>query len=136
MDVIIKNLVQKFKSNDPFLIAEGLNIHVRYADLGDGTRGLYYRKLRRRFIVLDENLDYYWQRVVCAHEIGHDRLHTGMSGFWLDEQSFFNPGKYERQATRFSLKLLTYNETQEIDESIEWFLSRCGIPPELHKFYS
>lgn len=71
MDTTIHKLVRKFKTNDPFEIAKGLNILIRYAEFDEGTRGLYYRKLRRRFIVINNGLDEQWQKVVCAHELGH-----------------------------------------------------------------
>ncbi len=136
MDVTIKKLVRRFKTNDPFVIAQGLNILIRYAEFEDGTRGLYYRKLRRRFIVIHNGLDEHWQRVVCAHELGHDRLHPGLSRFFLDEQTFFNAGKFETQANTFALKLLTQSTDKEPDETTEHYLFRCGIPSELHKLYT
>lgn len=136
MDKTIHKLFRRFKTNDPFVIAEGLNILVRFADFGPGnTRGLYYRKLRRRFIVIHEGLDDHWKRIVCAHELGHDRLHPGLSQFWLDEHTFFNTGKFERQANKFALKLLLQSTEREPEECTEHYLLRCGIPKELHRFY-
>lgn len=88
MDDIIRKLVRRFKTNDPFVIAKGLNIIIRHAEFGPGTRGLYYRRLRRRFIIIHNDLPEEWQRVVCAHELGHDRLHSGLSQFWIDEHTF------------------------------------------------
>lgn len=132
MDDIIRMLVRKYKSNDPFTIAKGLNLIIRHADFGPGTRGLYYRRLRRRFIVIGNSLSEEWQRVVCAHELGHDRLHSGLSQFWIDEHTFFNTGKYERQANMFAVKLLTYSNEREQDETLETYLLRCGVPKQLH----
>lgn len=135
MDAEIKKLVRRFKTTDPFVIAEGLNILIRYADLDEEIRGFYYRMMRRRFIVLNTGLDDYMKRIVCAHELGHDRLHPGVSQFWVDERSFRNMGKYERQANKFAIKLLTHNEIIYEDESIFSYLYRCGIPEELHSLY-
>lgn len=56
MDDIVQGLIKRFKTNDPFIIAERLNIKVWYSDLGKNTRGMYYRKLRRRFIVINSDL--------------------------------------------------------------------------------
>lgn len=92
MDTIIRQLIRKYKTNDPFELANHLNITVWYRDLGKGTRGLYIKKLCRRYIVIHEDLDEQWQRFVCAHELAHDRLHPGMSRFWLDEYTLFNAG--------------------------------------------
>ncbi|NBD24328.1 ImmA/IrrE family metallo-endopeptidase [Paenibacillus glycinis] len=135
MNELIYKLIRRYQSNDPFEIAAGLGIHVRFADLGQGTRGLYFKKLRRRFIVIHDQLDENWQRFVCAHELAHDRLHPGFSRFWLDEQSFFNVGKYERQANKFAVRLLTAGDSLVKGETIEALLQRNGVPEEMHKYY-
>ncbi|MDQ0063550.1 ImmA/IrrE family metallo-endopeptidase [Paenibacillus harenae] len=135
MDKLIRKLIRKFQTNDPFTIAEGLGIHLRYADLGEGTRGVYYKILRRRFIVIHEQLPEDWRRFVCAHELGHDRLHPGFNRFWLDEQSFFNVGKYERQASKFAVRLLTAGDALAHSETLEELLMRNGVPVEMQKFY-
>lgn len=135
MERIIRKLIRRHKTNDPFKLAEALNINVWYRDLGEGTRGFYMKKLRRRYIVIHESLDDAWQRIVCAHELAHDRLHPGLSRFWLDEQSFFNAGKFERQANRFAIHLLTFGDSPNEDESICNFLMRNNIPPEMSEYY-
>lgn len=135
MNKTILQLIHKFKTNDPFEIARGLNINIRYARFEDGTRGLYYRALRRRFIVLHDGLDENWSRFICAHELGHDRLHPGFSRFWLDEQSFYNAGKYERQANKFAVRLLTSGDSPAPGETISELLRRNRVPEEMGKFY-
>ena len=135
MDKTIRRLVKRFDTNDPFRIARGLNIHIRYADLDTSTRGLYYRALRRRFIVLNSNTTVFWQRFICAHELGHDRLHPGISRFWLDEHSFFSAGKLERQANQFAVRLLTALDKQGHGESVEQLLRRNGVPIEMAQYY-
>lgn len=82
MDELIKRLVKKYNTSSPFELAEALGIHIRFMHLGDGTKGLYYRKLRRRFIVIHNQLPLEWQRFVCAHELAHDRLHKGVNRFF------------------------------------------------------
>ncbi|BFH13497.1 ImmA/IrrE family metallo-endopeptidase [Paenibacillus melissococcoides] len=135
MDTIIRQLIRKYKTNDPFELANHLNITVWYRDLGKGTRGLYIKKLCRRYIVIHEDLDEQWQRFVCAHELAHDRLHPGMSRFWLDEYTLFNAGKFERQANKFAIRLLTYGDRLNRDESIIDLLRRNGVPEEMKSFF-
>ncbi|GGD95106.1 ImmA/IrrE family metallo-endopeptidase [Paenibacillus nasutitermitis] len=135
MNEIITKLIRRFHTNDPFEIARGLGIHIRFLELGEGTRGLYYKKLRRRFIVINEQLDDNWRRFVCAHELAHDRLHPGLSRFWLDEQSFYNVGKYERQANKFAVRLLMAGSPPVKGETIEKLLKRNGIPEEMQSFF-
>ena len=68
------DLVKRFGTRDPFIIAEGLGIHVYEADF-DRLKGMYRVIQRRRCIFINRNLDEATARMVCAHEIGHDRLH-------------------------------------------------------------
>ncbi|ARF68675.1 ImmA/IrrE family metallo-endopeptidase [Paenibacillus larvae subsp. pulvifaciens] len=135
MDKIIRQLIRRYKTTDPFELANCLNITVLFHDLGDGTRGLYTRVLRRRYIVIHDNLDEQWQRFVCAHELAHDRLHPGFSRFLLDKQSLYNAGKFERQANKFAIKLLTVSDNLQWGETIADFLRRNNVPEEMSKFY-
>jgi hypothetical protein len=127
MDNLINRLIRKNKTNCPYQIAGNLNINVWFEDLGKATRGMYYRKLRRRYAE--------WQRFICAHELGHDRLHPGLSRFWLDEHSLFKAGKYEREANKFAVQLLTAGEAIGPDETIIDLFRRSGIPDEILRFY-
>ncbi|MBT2293238.1 ImmA/IrrE family metallo-endopeptidase [Paenibacillus albidus] len=131
MDELINKLIKKYKTNCPFELSRALGIHIRFMNLGAGTKGLYYRKLRRRFIVIHNELPLEWQRFVCAHELGHDRLHKGINRFFLEEQSYFSPGKLERQANSFAYKLLSADHPPHQDEPLASFYRRIGIPPEL-----
>lgn len=131
----IKKLIRKFKTNDPHVIAAALNIEVRTADLGRCTKGFYVRKFRRRCIFIHEDLDEPWRRFVCAHELAHDRLHPGLSRFWIDDRSFFAVGKFERQANRFAATLLLAGAEMYSGESVMAFCRRNGVPEEMHEYY-
>lgn len=135
MEKEIKRLIRTYGTNDPFRIAEALNIHIRFEDLGEHTKGMYCRLLRRRFIAIHKDLSEEWSRFICAHELAHDRLHVGVNRFFVDESSFFVPGKYERQANNFALKLLTANDPPEPGTPAEVFLKRNGIPAEMFKYF-
>lgn len=131
MDELIMRLVKKYKTNSPFELARALGIHIRFMNLGEGTKGLYFRKLKRRFIVIHNELPLEWQRFVCAHELAHDRLHKGVNRFFLEENSYFSPGKLERQANLFAVKLLSAGTSIDQDESLQNYYSRIGIPAEV-----
>lgn len=135
MDKIISTLVKRYKTNCPFTIAERLNIHIRFADLGDHTRGVYYCKLRRRFIVINSEINFFWQRFICAHELAHDRLHRGLNRFFLDEHSLQNANKYERQANIFAVHLLLANSEIIPGETVEQLFMRTGVPFEMVQYY-
>ncbi|AFQ46295.1 ImmA/IrrE family metallo-endopeptidase [Desulfosporosinus meridiei] len=135
MDKLIHTLTRKYKTNCPFTIAEHLGIHIRYADLGEHTRGIYYSKLRRRFIVINSRLNSHWQRFICAHELAHDRLHRGLNRFFLDEYSLSNANKYERQANEFAVQLLLKSTVIRPGETLEQFFRKNYVPVEMLKYY-
>jgi len=136
MKKLVTRLICTTRTTDPFAMAEALGIHIRYMDLGKSTKGLYYRKLRRRFIVINEQLPEEWRNFVCAHELGHDRLHKGVNRFFIEEHSFFSAGKLERQANRFAMLLLTSGTEPIPGESFEHFLLRSGIPADCVYFFA
>lgn len=136
MNEMIRALVKKYRTNCPFDIAGSLGIHIRYANLGATTKGLYYRKLRRRFIIIHNGLSPEWERYVCAHELGHDRLHKGISRFFMEEHSYFCPGKFEQQANRFAVLLLTEGYPPMVGEPMELYLPRIGLPREAALFFN
>lgn len=132
----VYNLIRKYKTNCPFELAGYLNINVVFEHLPEGTRGFYDRVLRRRFIVLNKNLVYEEQRFTCAHELGHDRIHSGakMGYYFIEEHTLFNPGKIEREANVFAVKLLLGFSQPEEEETSEHFCMRHGIPKEMIQY--
>jgi Zn-dependent peptidase ImmA (M78 family) len=132
----VNNLIKKHKTNCPFTLADYLNINVRFLDLGDECRGYYLKVLRRRFIAVNSSLPYEWQRFVCAHELAHDRLHSGSMGYYFIEQhTLFNPGKFERQANCYAVNLLIGNSSMEDGESVNELCQRHGVPEEMNEYY-
>ncbi|MNP68056.1 hypothetical protein D3C76_1639610 [compost metagenome] len=96
---------------------------------------MYRKTLRRRYIAIHSDLSEEWQRLICAHELGHALLHPGISRFWIDEHTFLYAGKYEREANRFAVHLLLGEEKLECDESVFDLFRRNGIPEEMHTYY-
>ncbi len=60
---------------DPFLIAAELGITVMHTDSLKRLKGMYRVIKRNRFIILNNNNPAELDRIVCAHELGHDQLH-------------------------------------------------------------
>ncbi|KWX77016.1 zinc peptidase [Paenibacillus riograndensis] len=137
MDInpLIRRLLRKYKTNCPFELAGALNKEIWYRDLGENTRSMFRKTLRRKYIVIHSGLSEEWQRVICAHELAHALLHPGISRFWIDEHTFFRVGKYEREANQFAVRLLTVNVFFEPGESISDLFLRNNIPNELSEFY-
>ena len=68
-------LAARYHTRDPFQIAEALGIEVLFRDDFTRLKGAYCVIKRQRFIFINSNLPQQVQRIVCAHEIGHDQLH-------------------------------------------------------------
>lgn len=74
------DLVRRCGTRDPFQIANALGINVMddCENLGS-LKGMYCIVKRNRFIFLNKELSPQMKRIVCAHEIGHDRLHRALA---------------------------------------------------------
>lgn len=111
-------LCRKYKTRDPFSLAESLGIDVDCADLGS-LKGFYIVYNNNRFIVLNVNLTETLSRIILAHEIGHDILHRVIAeNGGLKEASFFDmKSRPEMEANVFAANLLiTDKEVMEYGE--------------------
>jgi len=68
-------LVSRYGTRDPFQIAKELGIHVLFENDFGSLKGMYKVIKRSRFIFINASLNEGGQRTICAHELGHDRLH-------------------------------------------------------------
>ncbi|MDO4623609.1 MAG: ImmA/IrrE family metallo-endopeptidase [Eubacteriales bacterium] len=73
-----EKLVRTYGTRDPFVIADGLGIHVKECPDFGSLKGMYTVIKRNRYIFLNNQLDESTKRIVCAHEIGHDQLHRDL----------------------------------------------------------
>lgn len=69
-----EKLSRKYHSRDPFEVARMLHIHIWERNLGS-MKGFYNIVNRERYIVINQELSFEEKQMVCAHELGHDRLH-------------------------------------------------------------
>lgn len=70
----VEQLSLKFDTNDPYKLCDALGIRLSFKDLGK-MKGMYTILNRVRYIVINENLPEELQKIICAHELGHDILH-------------------------------------------------------------
>ena len=74
-----RRIVRTHETRDPFKLAEYMGIHVIYDYDFTDLKGMYMIIKRSRFIILNGNLKRRDLKTVCAHEIGHDRLHRDLA---------------------------------------------------------
>jgi len=111
MDYITREankLTQKYRTRNPYEICDALGVRIRYKDLGQDIKAYYVYISRIRNIVLNTRVSETIQRILAAHELGHDRLHMEIAmlkGF--QEIELFDravPTEYE--ANLFASELL------------------------------
>ncbi|MGI6337279.1 MAG: ImmA/IrrE family metallo-endopeptidase [Eubacteriales bacterium] len=73
------DLVKRCGTRDPLKIADQIGIEVLYCDDFGPLKGMYRVIKRNRFIFINRDLSPRIRRIVCAHEIGHDRLHRHLA---------------------------------------------------------
>ena len=74
-----ERLVRRCGTRDPFEIARQIGVEVLFCPDFGSMKGMYRVIKRNRFIFLNRDLAPQMQRIVCAHELGHDRLHRNLA---------------------------------------------------------
>ena len=130
----VAELIRRYKTDDPFLIADLKNIHIVYGDLG-GKFGNYIKYKRSKFIILDDKKTP--ERMlpfVCAHELGHALCTPNDNTQWLKTYTMtINADYIERMANEFAVELLLNDKyiSDHAEHSI-YNLADCrGVP---HQF--
>ena len=117
----VKNLEKKYGTRDPYKLCKRLKINIIYMDLGE-IKGIYKKVVTNKFIVINENLDKFCQKVVLAHELGHAILHHSKEIQALKDYDLFPrfSNQIEIEANTFAAELLI-DDTFDNDEYIENF---------------
>lgn len=107
-----QTLIKKSCTNNPFQIASDNNIMVRTSTDFKELKGLYTIIKRKRIIILNGNLSYEEQKLVCAHEIGHDFMHRDFArNKVLHEYVLYDmKAKTEYEANMFAADIMISDE--------------------------
>ena len=104
-----KQLINKYKTNNPQEIAQALGIIVLFEELGD-INGYYNTAFRQKLIHININLPERKQLFTIAHELGHALLHPKANTPFLREKTLFSINKLEIEANKFAVNLLITDE--------------------------
>jgi len=134
----VNRLSRKFYTQDPFEIAQSLNIIILFESL-KGIRGYYSSLKRIKFIHINQELDEYSQKFTCAHELGHAVLHPTSNTPFLRETILFSINKMETEANRFAISLLYMDdEVEELTKIYQYTTSQIvrlwGVPESLAEY--
>lgn len=108
-----KQLINKYKTNNPQEIAQELGIIILFEPLGE-INGYYNTAFRQKFIHINNTLVEAKQKFTIAHELGHALLHPKANTPFLRDNTLFSINKLEIEANKFAVELLITDEA--IDE--------------------
>lgn len=130
----IDKIIKRHKTNCPFEISDQKNIRVVHWDLHEEIWGFYRYERRNRFIFINDNLDFFLKRYICAHELGHAVLHTKINTPFLKANTFYSVDRIEREANEFAVNLLLYDKNLQDYETKFDCLRANGVPLEMERF--
>ncbi len=99
-------LMAKYKTNNPFELAERKNINVVTKELHEDIGGFYLYMRKSQYIFLNSSLSDEETLFVSAHELGHALQHTRTSTPFLRRKTLFSVDKIEMEANKFAVELL------------------------------
>lgn len=111
---IAEELKSSLKTADPFEIAEALGIKVNFWDskIKDFTAQTFKAEGYQTIISIGSRYSDRGRRVLCAHELGHAILHTGVNYYKVTEKNVQTMVEYE--ANLFAVALLFEEEELSI----------------------
>lgn len=104
-----KQLISKYKTNNPQEIAQELGIIILFEPLGE-INGYYNIAFRQKFIHINNTLVEAKQKFTIAHELGHALLHPKANTPFLRDNTLFSISKLEIEANKFAVDLLITDE--------------------------
>lgn len=109
----MKKLLRKYKTNNPFELADYLKIKIMYEPLGKNIRGFYQGCPKNKIIHINQDLNYFEKLVVLAHELGHAILHSKLHILFIEKNTYLIKDKYEIEANRFAAELLIKDDIKD-----------------------
>lgn len=131
----VEKLIKKFKTNNPYDIADFLNINVLEWSLHKDILGFYKYEKKTKWIVLNSNSNSEEKYFTCCHELGHSVLHERFNTPHLRRDTMFSINKFEREANMFAVELIlpddVWNEYTNHYSCLNDLERATGIPQNL-----
>lgn len=110
-DTVQKKL-KKSRTRNPFTIAEENGIMLIFDSNLNKMKGMYTIIKRNRIIIINSNLSENMQKIVCAHELGHDSLHRDFAkdGALQEFMLYDMKSRPEYEANMYASELLLDDE--------------------------
>lgn len=133
MDIreLVKKLINKYKTSDPYELAEALDVILLEVPL-TGVNGFYNYYKRNNIIYINEALSYTEKRIVLSHELGHLFLHGKTNSIYLSTHTNIATRKLENEADIFASELLISDDIiyEYKDYTIDDIARLVGVYPK------
>ena len=102
----VKNLIEKYRTRNPFKICERAGIEILYQDLGK-VKGFHARNAGVSLIIINNNLSELMTVIVLLHELGHAILKHPTKDISFMKDNFFGfSNRLENEANLFLAEFL------------------------------
>lgn len=132
----VNKLIKLHQTSLPSSLAKLCGCEIIYLPLSHDTWGFTVKKSRINTIVINQALEENVQEFVIAHELGHVRLHSGISTPFLrrvTKGSFIPSIEYEANRFAFDV-LLSGIDDKELYTKFQ-LLESLGLPDDLERFF-
>ena len=133
---IANGLFEQYNTNNPFEICDYLGITVLKHNMGSKLYGFFQRTEDNIEILhINNTLDEYMQKYICAHELAHAILHVNLSIAFFINNPLMVKGRYEIEADRFAAELLINDNDIDLTYingmTIEQIAAYYRVPKEI-----
>ena len=102
----VKNLIEEYRTKNPFEICERAGIEILYQDLGE-IKGFHVRNVGVSLIIINSKLSELMMIIVLLHELGHAVLKHPTKDISFMKDNFFGySNQLENEANLFLAEFL------------------------------
>ena len=102
---IVDYYQKKYRTKDPFELADALGIEVQIGNIGSKS-GCYMYLKRNKCIWLNDSLEQHEMIFVMAHELGHAILHPRDNCYFIKHKTLLLNSRNEIEANKFAVEFL------------------------------
>ena len=132
MNEIIKTIIKRYHTADPFAIADRLNIQIEWSDFGEMPLGKTVYDNHVPIVMLNNSIKHKpIQYFTMGHELGHVVVHEDLTGYYTTVRH--GHSKLEREADEFSVGLmgmLFIEENGRVLSSYKELAFNYGVPTD------